>query len=136
MGFYPLLFEIFKEECRNLCIVGPLIFQHIFFSAIKCSDVVAELNNEFAFRIGGVYRFCLAFNEEIFALHDPLLLALTICPSRFIRGSRSGVIPSFFYILRVDAEPLAELGVITDDFFKFFNRRPGVFRVDIIDSQG
>jgi hypothetical protein len=46
-----------------------------------------------------------------------------------------GVIPPFFHILGVDAEPLAELGV-TYDLFEFFNRRPGVFRVDIIDSKG
>jgi hypothetical protein len=46
-----------------------------------------------------------------------------------------GVIPPSFYILRVDAEPLAEMGV-TNDLFESFNLRPRVFRVDIIDSKG
>ena len=46
-----------------------------------------------------------------------------------------GVIPPSFYILRVDAEPLSEMGV-TDDLFEFFNSRPGVFRVDIINGKG
>jgi hypothetical protein len=46
-----------------------------------------------------------------------------------------GVIPSSFYVLRVDAEPLTEMSV-TDDLFEFVNRWPGVFRIDIIDSEG
>ena len=44
------------------------------------------------------------------------------------------MIPSSLYILRVDAEPFAEMSA-TDDFFEFFYRRPGMFRVDIVDSE-
>ena len=46
-----------------------------------------------------------------------------------------GVIPSSFYVLRVNAESLKEMG-IADDLFEFVDRWPGVFRIDIIDSEG
>jgi hypothetical protein len=45
------------------------------------------------------------------------------------------VIPSSLYILRVYAKPFAEMSV-TDDLFEFFQCRPGMFGINIIDGEG
>src|SRR5665647_158772 len=79
VSFHSIPFQIFKKECRNFCIVISLVLQDVFFTSVKCGDIITEFDNKSVFHIGGVHRFCLAFVEEILTLHVPLLLCLIIC---------------------------------------------------------